>query len=60
MDEQLQKWLDGKLSQDEWERYKNSSAMKDELEEMENFMLHLQDMDPEQVKRVLANQSIQT
>ena len=51
MDKQLQKWLDGKLSQDEWEQYKNSSAMKDELEEMEAVLSHVDQWQPAEVKR---------
>ncbi|CAB9505222.1 expressed unknown protein [Seminavis robusta] len=34
-------------------------AVMDELAEMEEFMMHLQEMDPEQVKRALGKQSTQ-
>ncbi|MGI9547709.1 MAG: FecR family protein [Flavobacteriaceae bacterium] len=54
MDEQLQKWLDGELSKDEWERYKNSSGIKDELDEMEGLVNHVDQWHPADEKRTTA------
>ena len=51
MDEQLQKWLDGALSKDEWERYKHASGNKDELEEMEALVNQVDQWQPADVKR---------
>ncbi len=51
MDEQLRKWLDGELTEDEWERYKNSSGIRNELEGMEDLVRHVDQWQPGQVKR---------